>query len=434
MSETPLRSKAPKSLVLEIYRLGGLLLGPVAVFFCLWRLVRRQEELHRTGERFGFSSQPRPQGRLVWFHGASIGEVVALLPLVQRLLESDPQLQVLITSTTRASALVLSQRMPERCRHQYVPYDYPGAVNRFLEHWHPELAVWTESELWPHLILGARRHGIPMAQVSAYMSQTSYQRWQRVHRAAFVLLNCFQLCMARDKAAATRFGRLREREVEGIANMKETAFELPCKEEDLAILNESLASRPCWLATNSHEGEELMLARVHARLRQRYPELLLLLAPRRPERARSLGRLLESVSGRVQLRSAQSLPDISSSLYVIDGFGELGLFYRAVSLIFLGGSLIHKGGHNPLEPACLNCFVLHGPNVSAYAALYAELDSSGGGQSVHDEDALAEAIDGLLRDPEHLRRGALAARCFADARGSGIVDDLAKRLLALMAS
>lgn len=426
------QSRTPRSLLLDGYRLCGFLLAPVAILLCLWRLIRGQEEFYRAGERFGFSSSPRPDGRLAWLHGASIGEVVALLPLAQRLLSGEPRLHVLITSTTRASAFVLAQRMPDRCRHQYVPYDYPGAVKRFLAHWHPDLAVWTESELWPHLILAVHARGIPMAQVSAYMSQISYLRWKRIPRTASALLNCFQLCMARDEATAMRFSDLRGRDIEGIANMKEVAFDLPYKEEDLNELTTRLALRPCWLATNSHEGEELMLARVHARLRQRYPELLLLIAPRRPERARSIARTLEVIAGRTQSRSEGSLPNTSSSLYVIDSFGELGLFYRAVSLVFLGGSLISKGGHNPLEPARLNCFVLHGNHVSAYGALFAELDNSGGAQTIYDEDTLENAIDGFLREPERLRSGGLAAGRFARERGSGVVDKLARRLLALM--
>ena len=420
------------SRLLRAWRLAGLLLAPVALLLCLWRLARGQEERARLGERFGRAGLPRPEGRLVWLHGASIGEVVALLPLARQLLQGDARLQILITSTTRASALILAQRMPPRCRHQYVPYDYPGAVRRFLRHWRPDLAVWTESELWPHLILATRARGVPMAQVSAWMSERSWRRWRRVPRSAAALLNCFSLCMARDEAAAGRLCDLRGRACDAVANLKEAAAELPCDAARLAALQAGIEGRPCWLAANSHAGEEALLARAHARLRRRHPHLLLLLAPRRPERARALARALGTAAGPVRLGSEQALPAADTGIHVVDSFGELGLFYRAVPLVFLGGSLVGRGGHNPLEPARLDCLVLHGPHVAAYAALFAALDAAGGGLAVDGEEALEEAVDGLLRQPRRLREGGAAAGRFARARGEGIVEEAARRLLALM--
>ncbi len=424
-----------KSLLLECYRLCGVLLAPVAALLCLWRLVRGQEERARIGERFGFAKQTRPPGRLIWFHGASIGEVVALLPLVNSLLERNEHLQVLITSTTQGSSTVLSSRMPSRCIHQYVPYDYPGAVRRFLSHWRPDLAVWTESELWPHLILQARSNGILMAQVSAYMSATSFQRWKFAPQAARMLLESFSICLARDETASHRLSDLLGREIDGIANLKEVTLELPFDAAELAALQERIGNRPCWLATNTHEGEEEMIARVHQRLRSSHPDLLLVLAPRRVERADAIVRVLErELDGRVQLRSHTRLPQADSSVYVVDSFGELGLFYQMFDMVFLGGSLTSQGGHNPLEPARLGCFVLHGGHVAAYAYLFKTLDAYGGGACVTDEGALADAVSRRLRDASLLKGESATARRFALERGGGMVDDVATRLLALMDS
>ena len=424
-----------KSLLLECYRLCGVLLAPVAVLLCLWRLVRGQEERARIGERFGFAKQSRPSGRLIWFHGASIGEVVALLPLVHCLLERDANLQVLITSTTRGSSTVLHSRMPARCIHQYVPYDYPGAVRRFLSHWRPDLAVWTESELWPHLILHARARGISMAQVSAYMSATSFRRWNLAPHAARMLLESFSMCLARDEAASNRLSDLLGRKIDGIANLKEVTLVLPFDADELAALQECIGNRPCWLATNTHEGEEEMLARAHQRLRSSHPDLLLILAPRRVERMDAVVRVLEREGcGRVQLRSQTRLPQADSSFYVVDSFGELGLFYQMFDMVFLGGSLTSQGGHNPLEPARSGCFVLHGGHVTAYAYLFKSLDAQGGGACVSDEGALADAVSKRLRDASLLKGESAAAKRFALDLGGGMVDDVATRLLALMDS
>lgn len=424
-----------KSLLLECYRLCGVLLAPVAVLLCLWRLIRRQEEITRIGERFGFAKQFRPSGRLIWFHGASIGEVVALLPLVNSLLERDAYLQVLITSTTRGSSKVLSSRMPLRCLHQYVPYDYPGAVRRFLSHWRPDIAVWTESELWPHLILHTRSNGVLMAQISAYMSATSFQRWKFAPYAARMLLESFSICLARDETASHRLSDLLGRKIDGIANLKEVTLELPFDTAELAALQEHIGDRPCWLATNTHEGEEEMLARVHQRLRLSHPDLLLVLAPRRVERADAIVRVLKrELDGCVQLRSHMRLPQAESSVYVVDSFGELGLFYQMFDMVFLGGSLTSQGGHNPLEPARLGCFVLHGEYVAAYAYLFKALDAYGGGACVPDEGTLKDAVSKRLRDTSLLKGEGATAKRFALERGGGMIDDVATRLLALMDS
>lgn len=424
-----------KSRLLECYRLFGVLLAPIAALLCLWRLICGQEERVRVGERFGFAKQSRPQGRLIWFHGASIGEVVALLPLINCLLGRDADLQALITSTTRGSSMVLLSRMPPRCRHQYVPYDYPGAVQRFLSHWRPDLAVWTESELWPHLILCTHSIGISMAQVSAYMSATSYRRWRLVPRAARVLLESFSMCLARDKTASHRLSDLLGREIDGIANLKESTLELPFDSDELAALQERIAARPCWLATNTHEGEEEMLARAHQRLRLSHPDLLLVLAPRRVERVSTIVRELEcEVGERVHLRSHTRLPQADSSVYIVDSFGELGLFYQAFDMVFLGGSLIPQGGHNPLEPARLGCFVLHGEHVAAYADLFEALDAQGGSACVLHEDALVEAVSKRLHDTSLLKKESAMAMQFAIERGGGMVDDVAAHLLALLDS
>ena len=435
--------------LLRLWRVCGFLLPPIAVGLALWRLARGQEEAQRLGERFGRAGAERPDGRLIWMHGASIGEVAALLPIANHMLKQDASLHVLMTSTTRASALILKRRMPPRCRHQYLPYDTPGAVRRFLKHWRPDLALWTDSEIWPHLILSTHAAGIPMAQVGAWMSERSHRRWRWAPRTAAALLNCFALCAPRDEGAARRLADLRGQPCDGILNLKEAGTELPYDGVALAGLRAQLEGRPCWLASNTHEGEEAMLARAHARLRRRHPRLLLLLAPRRPERAAALARALakqmERISrggadgedfrlAEIQRRSEEPVLRSETSIYVIDGFGELGLFYRAVELAFLGGTLVDKGGHNPMEPARLECFVLHGKHTAAYDSMFADLDAAGGGMEVDNEEALVFVVSRMLENPRLRGEAAAAAEMFAASRGQGVVEEAARRLRALMAA
>lgn len=378
---------------LTLYALATWALSPLAPALLRARARGGKEDPARLGERLGHASLPRPEGRVVWLHGVSVGESLSLLALIDRLRAERPDAAVLVTSGTRASAEVLARRLPAGAVHQYAPLDTPAAVGRFLDHWRPDLGVFVESDLWPNLIAGARRQGVKLALVSARLSAASARRWGRAPGAARAVLGAFDLVLARDETAAAAFRALGAG-VDGVADLKFAAAPLPADEGELARLRASIGGRPVILAASTHEGEEAaILDRFAALAMDADPRPLLILAPRHEWRGRAVEGLALARGFTTARRSGRAGP-AGVDVYVADTVGDLGLWYRLTGLAVLGGSLVAGvGGHNPLEPARLGCAFVSGPNVEDWP-IYTALEAHGGTFCV----AGADGLDRYFRD------------------------------------
>ena len=402
------------------YRYASLLATPVIDAWLAYRRRHGKEDRARFGERLGRPSLPRPEGRLVWMHGASVGESVSLLPLVARLRESLPDVQVLITSGTVTSARLLRERLPDGVQHQFVPADRPGAVRRFARHWRPDLAVWVESELWPNLVLETAARGTPMLLLNGRMSDRSNARWRRAPQLSRALLAAFDGVLAQTEADAERFRALGARNVAVRGNLKNDAQPLPADKDRVAALRQAIGTRPCWAAASTHEGEEAAVAEAISALRRTVPDLLTILAPRHPERGDSTAELLERSGLATARRSTGGAITPGTAVYLVDTLGELGLVYRLADIAFVGGSLAPHGGHNPLEPARLDCALVTGPHTENFAEAYAALEDAGAVSRVADASALADAVRALLKDDTERAVRAAAAREAAGALGGGV--------------
>ena len=406
-------------MLLALYRGLTILGGPLIGLYLSRRLARGKEDGARIPERFGHPGRPRPEGPLIWVHGASVGESLSILPLIQALLEPSPELKVLVTTGTVTSAQMMAERLPQRAVHQYAPADRPDAVRRFLDHWRPDLALWLESEFWPNLVTGAQRRGVPMALIQGRMSARSYARWRRVPGPIGAMLRGFTLCLARTPADGERLQALGAPAVKCVGDLKGAAPPLPVNEDALAALRRDLGGRPCWVAASTHGGEEAMAGRVHLALKGRFPGLLTILAPRHPARGGEIAAALTAAGLKLARRSAGDAIEPETDIYLADTLGELGLFYRLGGIAFVGGSLVPHGGQNPLEPARLGCAVLFGPNMQNFALAASDLVAAGGGETVADEDSLRRVVAMLLDEPSLAeRRGQAAAK---EARSAGHV-------------
>ncbi|MFO1058987.1 MAG: glycosyltransferase N-terminal domain-containing protein [Dongiaceae bacterium] len=370
-------------------------------------------------------------GRLAWLHVASLGEAASILALIERLAAAAPDLAILVTSGTLSSARLLAERLPPCARHQFAPLDRRAWVAAFLDHWRPDLAVWVESELWPNLIAGTARRGVPMALLNARLSARSERRWGYAPAALRRLLAPFALILAGDPGSAARLARLAGRPVGCAGTLKAAAAPLPADAAELARLRQAIGGRPAWLAASTHEGEERLAAAVDARLRPAHPELLTIIVPRHAERGEAIAAALAADGTACVRRSRGDCPGPGTRIYLADTMGELGLFYRLAPVAFLGKSLAVPGGHNPLEPARLGCAVVSGRRVENFAALYEALAAAGGVTLVEDEAGLAQAVGRLLADEALRRRQAEAAAAVA-AAGDAVAERVAARLLALM--
>lgn len=353
-----------------------------------------KEDPARLPERFGIASVARPAGRLIWFHAASVGESVSLLSLIGGLAKAEPAPQVLLTTGTRSSADLMRRRLPDGVIHQFAPVDTRAAVRRFLRHWAPDMAVWTESELWPRLVVETNRLGCPMLLINARISDRSAARLRRFPHYSAALLVRFDTILAQDPPGAARLISLGARAdtVEVAGSLKDTADPLPHDVDALARLKKQLAGRPVWLAASTHDGEEEIAATAHRRARRRFPGLLLIIAPRHPERGPSIAERLRTEGWAVAMRSAGEEPNRETEIYLADTLGEMGLWYRLATVSFLGGSLTDAGGHNPFEPALLGSAILHGPHVQNFAMTYARFQAAGAAVPVPDANSLAAKV------------------------------------------
>nr|WP_046866448.1 3-deoxy-D-manno-octulosonic acid transferase [Microvirga massiliensis] len=392
--------------LLRAYGVATAAFEPAIVGFLHLRQRRGREERARLGERQGRPGRARPAGHLVWVHGASIGETMSLLPIIERLAQRG--IAVLVTSGTRTSASLLARRLPPGAFHQFVPVDVPRYLRRFLDHWRPDLILLAESEIWPNTVIEAHRRAIPLILLNGRMSDRSFRRWEHFPAAIRALLERFSLCLAQSHDDAERFARLGAPQVTVAGNLKFDAPPPPADPRVVAQLSGLMAGRPVWLAASTHSGEEEMLLAVHRTIAERHPDLLTLVVPRHPQRGPELADLASRLGLRTALRSDGANPDSSTEVYVADTIGELGLFYRLTTLVFVGGSLVPHGGQNPIEPVKLGAAVLHGPHVHNFRDIYAALDGASASIEVLDEEALIESLDRLLGDPARMRRMARA--------------------------
>jgi 3-deoxy-D-manno-octulosonic-acid transferase len=405
-------------LSLRVYRRLTGAATPLAPLLLRRRLARGKELAERVQERRGESTLVKSPGPLIWAHGASVGEMLALIPLITRI--NARGFPVLATSGTVTSAKLALERLPPGAVHQFIPVDAPRFVARFLDHWRPDLALFAESDLWPNLILAAAGRGTPLILVNGRLSERSFRRWRQAPATIGALLSRFDLCLAQSADAAERYAALGAPRVSLVGNLK---FDVPAPPVDaarLAALRDALGDRPVLAAASTHPGEEALLVEAHRRLRQNFPGLITLIAPRHPERGPGIAEIARAARLPAVLRSAGRLPEPDTEIYVADTIGELGLIYRMAPIVFIGGSLIRHGGQNPIEAAKLGAAVLHGPNVGNFSEIYGTLDAAGGAEEVGDVNRLAARFSALLTDAAARRALAEAGRRTVEGLGGAL--------------
>jgi 3-deoxy-D-manno-octulosonic-acid transferase len=384
-------------MTLRVYRRLSSVAVPLAPALIKRRLKQGKEDPDRVAERRGVSADPRPQGPLVWIHGASVGEVLASAALMEKLRALN--IRILLTSGTVTSAAIVAKRFPPDIIHQYVPYDSPRYVARFLDHWRPSLALFIESDLWPNLILSSAARRLPMVLINGRMSHRSFPRWQRVSSTISALLSQFDVCLAQSRVDAERFSTLGARNVVVTGNLK---LDVPAPPADFAKLERLMSvtrGRPIIVAASTHPGEEEVLLDAHRALAGLFPSLLTVIVPRHPGRGEAIARTIEAAGLHAGLRSRDELPIAAADIYVADTMGEMGLFYRLSPIVFMGGSLIEHGGQNPIEAIKLGASVVHGPHVFNFADVYEALDGAGGARLADTREALVKQLGQLLADP-----------------------------------
>ncbi|WP_096703872.1 3-deoxy-D-manno-octulosonic acid transferase [Magnetospirillum sp. 15-1] len=414
-------------MIYRLYRGLTTLGGPLIAAYLGRRKARGKEDAARFAERLGHPGRPRPAGPMVWMHGASVGEALSMLPLVERLTRRG--LGVLMTTGTVTSARLLAERLPPGALHQYVPVDRIAYVRSFLNHWRPDLALWAESEYWPNLLAETRHRGIPQVLIQGRMSARSFAAWKKVPGFIHKMLSGFVLCLAQTESDASRIRALGGRDVRCLGNLKYAVAPLPCDETALERLKAEIGDRPLWLAASTHPGEEAIAGRVHAALG--LTGLLTIVIPRHHTRGAEVAAELRGQGLAVALRSAGEAITPATQVYVADTMGELGLFYRLGGPVFVGKSLCVGGGQNPFEPALLGAAVLFGPLMDNFPDMAPSMLAAEAALRVRDEGELAMTVRALLADAQSLRAAGEAAKAWAEGE-AGVLDQVVEALAPIL--
>tara|TARA_B100001142_G_scaffold321775_1_gene368979 strand:- start:177 stop:1472 length:1296 start_codon:yes stop_codon:yes gene_type:complete len=414
-------------MILYLYR-GFFILGmPLIRIYLYFRKLYGKEDVHRFNERLGYSSHIRPIGPLIWVHAASVGESLSLLPLIKRLSEEDRGINILVTTGTVTSARLMSERLPEGSIHQFVPIDHILFVRRFLDHWRPDLALWAESEFWPNMITEIAGRKIKMVLINGRVSPKSFSSWQKFDSLIKALLSCFDLCLGQSDDDVWRLRKMGAKAVKCVGNLKFSGMPLPVNQAELIEMTKKIDNRPVWLAASTHAGEEEITVQVHQRLKTSITDLLTIIVPRDPKRGGKIAAQIRRQGFCVALRSSGDPIVSETEVYVADTMGEMGLFLRVVSIVFIGKSLVPLGGQNPLEAARLNCAIVHGPYMMNFEDISLRLEKAQAALQVIDKDDLFNSIKKLLEDNLYCENIAAKAKAFV-VNETGVLDSVVTEL------
>lgn len=421
-------ARAVERLLRAVYSAVLYVLVPITVYHLIWRGFRQGEYFLRWNERYAMYRDP-PGTPTVWIHAVSVGEVNAAAPLVEALLRTRPDLRLLVTTITPTGSARVHALWPTRVAHVYLPYDLSGAVRRFLAHFRPGLALIVETELWPNLLFCLRDHGIPAYLVNARLSERSLRGYRVLRPLVWRALRTFQRVAAQSDADGARFVRLgaEPERVRVLGNLK---FDIPLDasvETFASGFREGTGGRMAWIAASTHVEEEAEVIATHRRLRAIWPDLLLLWAPRHPERFNAVAQQSVAAGWRVATRRLTRWPDRDDAVFVIDTLGELMQFYACADVAFVGGSLQPIGGHNLLEPAAVGTPIVTGPHLHNFSDIARQLDGVGALRIGADAAAVGDALEMLLADPA-LRAGMVQAGSRLVEQGRGAL----QRTLALI--
>jgi 3-deoxy-D-manno-octulosonic-acid transferase len=347
-------------MVINIYKILMSLLFPlVKVTYIKKRQRIGKEHPIRFNERIGIYTKKRPEGKLYWFHGASVGESVSMLPLIDRLLKEDENLSIMVTTGTITSAEIMAKRLPERAFHQFIPFDVPSYVKNLINHFNPDAVLWFESELWPSFLSEIKKKNIPFILVNGRISDKSYSNWKKFKFISKELLSCFSLCLGQSEQDKNRLKFLGAQKVDCVGNLKYAGMPLDVDKVKLAELKEKINGRRVFVISSTHNNEEEQFADHIRHLQEFVPNLFIIVVPRHPERGIEVTNMFKRKGFSVAQRSKDEPITDDVEIYVADTIGEMGLWYGVGEISFIGGSLINRGGQNFNEPArCKNAVVV----------------------------------------------------------------------------
>ncbi len=343
-----------------------IILSPLIIFF---RLLKKKEHKIRFKEKFCLFSKKRIKGKLIWFHGASVGELQSVVPLLEKYEKNKKIKQILITSNTLSSAKVMEKIKLKKVIHQFFPIDTNYFSNKFLDYWEPSSAFFIDSEIWPNMINSLKKKSIPTILINGRITEKTFSKWRLLPRFAKNLFSNFDLCLSSSKQSKKFLIKLGAKKVKFIGNLKYSQSEKKKANID-SLFKGDFKSRKMWCASSTHETEEIFCGHVHKELKKKYKNLLTIIIPRHIERVNSIKSDLKKLGLKIVTLNSEEKIKKDTDIYIIDSYGKNKSFYSYCKNVFLGGSLISHGGQNPLEAARYGCNIIHGPYVSNFFEIF----------------------------------------------------------------
>ena len=377
-----------------------LLLSPIII---LIRLLQIKEDPLRFKEKLGFYSKKKLKGKLIWFHGASVGEILSVIPLIEKLEKNKQIRQILITSNTLSSSKILSRLKLKKTIHQFLPIDTDYNTNKFLSYWDPSIAIFIDSEIWPNLITNIKKKSISLMLINARITKKSFTKWNFFPSSAKKLFQNFDMCLSSSLESKNYLKLLGAKKISYIGNLKFTQSEKTADELSSNI-KKFFLTRKIWCASSTHELEEKICANIHKKLKIKYKNLLTVIIPRHIHRTKKIIKEIKELNLKIHLHDSRKKIDEETDIYLVNSFGQTQSFFKACKTVFLGGSIIEHGGQNPLEAAKYGCQILHGPNVWNFKEIYNLLEVHGMSNKITTTKQLSLKVEQIFNSKKNSKK------------------------------
>ena len=368
------------------------LLSPIILIF---RLIKKKEHKNRFKEKFCFFSKTRKKGKVLWFHGASVGELQSVVPLIQKLEKNKKIKNILITTNTLSSSIVVEKLNFKKVIHQFFPIDTNYHSKKFINYWKPSVAFFIDSEIWPNTIINLEKNKIPIIVVNGRITKKSFKRWNYFLKFSNFVFNKINLCLSSSKISLKYFRKLGVKNLKYLGNLKFSQSE---NEKIIKFnnLNKILKHKKIWCASSTHYNEELFCGLVHKKLKKKYKNILTIIIPRHVERTEEIKLELSKLNLNISTYESKKSIDKNIDIFIIDSYGKTKSVYNFCKNVFLGGSIINHGGQNPLEATRYGCNILHGPNVENFSEIYSYLNKLKLSSKINNRSQLSAKLDNLF--------------------------------------
>ena len=380
-----------------IYRIlinFALILSPLIIAF---RILKNKEDPKRFKEKFCFFTKKRKKGNLIWFHGASVGEIKSIVPLIEKLEKQKKINQILVTSSTLSSAKIFKKFKFRKTIHQFYPIDENQLTKKFLNYWKPNIVTFIDSEIWPNMLLNIKKKSIPNILLNARITKKSYKRWNYFNSFSKKIFNCFDITFPQNKETIKHLKNLKVKKIKFIGNLKFSEDKYQSKSLISLKVKKFLKNKNYWCAASTHDNEEIICANTHLKLKKKIRNLVTFIIPRHTQRTDEIVNSLNNLNLKTHCHTSKEKIKKETDIYIVDTYGETTSFFRACSTIFLGGSLIPHGGQNPIEAARIGCKIIYGPYVQNFKEVYELLDKNKVSEKVNNLEQLTHKVDILIK-------------------------------------